>query len=164
MRKAALVLAAAFAAGCATTSADRDEEVRVQRRVVTRTPAAPAATYDRNWLEIHSDASAAGRVSELEGEELSLEPYANEGEELEFRVSREIPLVASGPARRAEGLAEGRDVRVYYRATSGERPVVVGVELLEPEDAARLRDEAAPMAPPAAPTPFPDEDGTLLEE
>jgi hypothetical protein len=154
MRKAGLFLAFGFAAACASTSSQGDHAY-AQHTSTTTEPTG----HDKMWISTHSDGSEAGRITGVQGQNLWIAPYTGAAaQSLAFKVDRRFPVFA-GAQPSTQALTAGQDVRVYYRGRGNDKPEVVGVELLSPDDVRELQSGGTEQMPnAAAPQHFPSDD------
>jgi hypothetical protein len=105
-------------------------------------PAQPGATAmsekDRDALNRSASGSQAGKVKEVGGGTLVLDPYQVAAGDSHLRLDPLAPVFQGAAKTTTSVLRPGADVRVFYKEEGSQPPKVVGVELLDPTQAQQL--------------------------
>jgi hypothetical protein len=105
-------------------------------------PGQPGATAmsekDRDALNRSASGSQAGKVKEVGGGTLVLDPYQVAAGDSHLRLDPLAPVFQGATKTTTSVLRPGADVRVFYKEEGSQPPKVVGVELLDPTQARQL--------------------------
>lgn len=116
-------------------TAGEQEQARNDDRAQRDTMVAP------EYLE-RADGSQPGVVKEVAEGFLILDPYQTTAGDARLQLSPTAPVFQGEGRVGTDALRSGVDVRVFYRAGSGDRkPEVVAVEILDPATAREIRTE-----------------------
>ncbi len=90
--------------------------------------------------------SQPGKVASIDADEnkLVLSPYSPAAGEAELTLEDQTPVFRGGEQvsmNPEEALEEGSDVNVYYQSRAGEPPLVLGIAILEPEQARQIQEQ-----------------------
>ncbi len=152
--QAGFALAMATLVSCATTRAPP--------------PAGPTATHGAPPIPSQQQMSAreqqvsqsstgaqAGRIHQLGGNTLELQPYqAGAGLAL-FELPSSVPVFREnqhiGDRPQSAGLKSGSDVDIYYADRPGQSPLITGIRILNPAEAEPLKQSQGTQPGPQNP-------------
>ncbi|MGI5860565.1 MAG: hypothetical protein ACOX6T_00745 [Myxococcales bacterium] len=116
----------------------------------TEQPVAQAPDQEPSELEqrIAEQASGSqpGKVASIDADDnrLVLDPYSPAAGDAELVLEDRTPVFRGGEQvsmNPEEALEEGSDVIVYFQTRAGEPPLVLGITILEPEQAREIQEQ-----------------------
>jgi hypothetical protein len=115
--------------------AAEQQSARLDRRAERETVVAP------EYLQ-RADGSQPGKVREVAGGFLVLDPYQRAAGDARLQLSPSVPVFQGEGRLGTQALRPGTDVRVFYKQGTREQPSqVVAVEILDPQNAQEIRRE-----------------------
>ncbi len=136
----ASVLALGF--GCAMEGRERraDREMRPEERA--EAPRAEQVEEVREELQEIAQGSQPGRIVEIEEDRMLMDPFEEEAGIAHFHLPPQVPIFGTDRFISRDELEPGTPVNVYFDIREDQdRPVIVGIEVLTPNEARRLDEE-----------------------
>jgi len=124
-------------------------EVSRLRRVFEVRPAAAIAAARQERIA-RAAGSQPGRVTDVRDGYVWVRPYRVGAADARLRMDPDTPVFTVDSSRSSAALGPGEDVRVFFAAprSDGDPPAAIAIDLLSPEESARLRREE--QSPPGS--------------